>query len=151
MAAIGGASYKKVRRRESRIHAMWMPNAAPTSKQAEALVSRPSTNDADMALPHDFQVLYSELEKATQQFSRSMRIGGGGSCEVFRGVLKGVDVAVKILKQGQGETPSGAGQSDSILSSEGKQFFAEMRLLQAVQHPNICQLLGVSLDGPHRW
>jgi serine/threonine protein kinase len=80
-----------------------------------------------------------------------MRIGGGGSCEVFRGVLKGVDVAVKILKQGQGKTPSDAGLLDSILSSEGKQFFAEMRLLKAVQHPNICQLLAVSLDGPHRW
>ena len=131
-----------------------MPNtiaAVPTSKEVEALVSLPSTNDADMALGRDFWVAFSELEKATQQFSRTMRIGGGGSCEVFRGVLKGVNVAIKILKQGQCKSMNEAGMLDSILSLESKQFFAEMRLLQAVRHPNICPLLAVSLDGPHRW
>ena len=110
-----------------------------------------STNDSDVALTHIDQVSFSDLGKATQQFSRRMRIGEGGSCEVFCGVLQRVDVAVKVLKQDQDKLTNGNSVSDSTLSLEGKQFVAEMRLLQAVQHPNICRLLAVSMDGPHRW
>jgi hypothetical protein len=65
---------------------MWMmPNAAPTSKQAEALVSRPSTNDADMALPHDFQVLYSELEKLLNSFLGQCELVGVDHAKCFVG------------------------------------------------------------------
>ena len=117
------------------------------------------SNNNDMTLPHVAQVPFSELEKATQQFSTTMRIGGGGSCEVFRGVItatwsnttKRVGVAVKVLKQDQGEGTYKADIADSTLSLEATQFVAEMRLLQAVQHPNICRLLAVSMNGPHRW
>jgi hypothetical protein len=77
-----------------------------------------------------------------------MRIDGGGSCEVFRGVIQRVDVAIKVLKQDQDKTTNGDAVSDSTLSLETKQFVAEMRLLQAVQHPNICRLLAVSMMDP---
>ena len=119
----------------------------------DALHSRlqPNNNDNDLVLPHVVQVSFSELEKTTQQFSRTMRIGGGGSCEVFRGVIHRVDVAIKVLKQDQGKTTDGDAVSDITLSLEAKQFVAKMRLLQAAQHPNICRLLAVSMNGPHRW
>jgi serine/threonine protein kinase len=102
-----------------------------------------------VTLASNFEVSYSDLQGATHQFSRAMQIGGGGSCEVFRGVLYKVDVAVKVLKQAR-DTP-GNGTKTHASSSESKQFFAEMNLLRAVQHPNICRLLAVSSDGPHRW
>jgi hypothetical protein len=108
-------------------------------------------NDDDVVLPHVVQVTFSELEIATQQFSRTMRIGGGGSCDVFRGVINRVEVAVKVLKQDQGNTTNEDNVSDSTLCLDAKQFVAEMCLLQAVHHPNICRLLAVSMNGPHRW
>ena len=78
-----------------------------------------------------------------------MRIGGGGSCEVFRGKVYSVDVAIKVLNPG--EDGDETGLSESMFSLEAKQFFAEVSLLKAVSHPNICRLLAVSLDGPKRW
>ena len=117
--------------------------------KVQVLVSR-QPNDAGA---QGFNISYSELAKATQNFSSAMRIGGGGSCEVFRGVIltQRAEVAVKVLKQGQHKATDETSSPNTTLNSEAKQFFAEMRLLQAVQHPNICPLLAVSLDGPYRW
>ena len=41
---------------------------------------------------------YNELEKATQGFSNSCKLGEGGFGPVFRGKLKFTDVAIKILR-----------------------------------------------------
>jgi serine/threonine protein kinase len=122
----------------------------PTSKEAEELISQ-SWNDEDSTSAHDFRIAYKDLEKATDGFSSEMRIGGGGSCEVFRAIDYGVSVAIKVLSQDPNEASNASDCSESMLSLEGKQFYAEMRLLRAVKHPNICRLLAVSLDGPKRW
>ena len=125
----------------------------PMTEEAEVLVSKYWTNtNVHTAAAQDFQVSYAALEQGTQCFSWTMRIGGGGSCEVYRGIVYNVHVAIKVLKPDGGSGDDiGANWSESTLSLEGKQFFAEMRLLKAVRHPNICRLLAVSLDGPQRW
>ena len=123
----------------------------PLSKEAEDLISRSWKNNGDVASANDFRVTYSDLEKATDGFSDAMRIGGGGSCTVFRGRLFTTEVAIKVLKQAQDEHVGTTDMPASILNLEVKQFFAEMQFLQAVHHPNICRLLAVSVDGPHRW
>ena len=126
---------------------MFDPNTGvPTSKEAEALISLSWTNDEDAALAHEFRIPYKVLQKATRGFSPTMRIGGGGSCEVFRGKVYSVNVAIKVLNPGED-----GDETESMLSLEAKQFFAEMSLLKAVSHPNICRLLAVSLDGQKRW
>ena len=122
-----------------------------TSKEGEAFIFREWANGKDGS-SYDFRIPHSDLEKATQGFSPVMRIGGGGSCEVFRGNLYNVDVAIKVLKHStRGENLDQEEVSESALTLETKQFFAEMHLLQTVEHPNICSLLGVSSDGPNRW
>jgi serine/threonine protein kinase len=61
----------------------------------------------------------------------------GASCAVFRGHVYGVPVAVKVLK-------------DSAVEWEAKQYAAEMDLLIAASHGNICRLLAFSTDGPSK-
>ena len=72
-----------------------------------------------------------------------MKIGGGGSCEVFKATLYGVPVAVKAL-----HTIPGTGSAAE--ESEARQFQTEMAFLKSVVHPNICRLLATSLDGQKR-
>ena len=40
----------------------------------------------------------SELESATEKFSSSLKIGEGGFACVFRGILRNMTVAIKVLK-----------------------------------------------------
>jgi serine/threonine protein kinase len=123
----------------------------PTSKAAEDVISMAWTKDEDVTSTHEFRIPYTALEKATYGFSPTMRIGGGGSCEVFRGKVYTVNVAIKVLNQDQQTANAEIDWSESMLSLEGKEFYAEMSLLKSVKHPNICRLLAVSLDGPKRW
>jgi serine/threonine protein kinase len=76
---------------------------------------------------------------------------------VFRGAVYGVEVAIKALETQQqqeqqqpGEGGSAAAPTAAAASSEHRQFAAELDLLLAVTHPNICRLLGVSDDGPQK-
>jgi serine/threonine protein kinase len=126
----------------------------PITVEGEQIVARswleeavPASGDNDVVHEHDFRVPYKILAEATHDFCEKMTIGGGGSCLVYKGNVYGVDVAIKALKEVQG---SGAGADESKLSLEGKQFFAEMKLLQDVRHENICRLLAVSMDGSRR-
>lgn len=45
-----------------------------------------------------FRVGYSTLSKATAGFSESHKVGGGGSCLVYRGQVYGVWVGIKAIK-----------------------------------------------------
>ena len=89
----------------------WLEEAVPTSGE-------------DMVHVHDFRVSFNTIQQATQNFSKSKRIGGGGSCFVYKGEIYGVTVAIKALKESDDDT------DESMLSLESKQFFAEMKLLQ---------------------
>jgi serine/threonine protein kinase len=85
---------------------------------------------------------YDALGAATAEFSPSNVIGSGGSCDVFRGVVYGVPVAIKRLTASAGEEDED-GDSD-------KQFQTELGRLCSISHRHICRLLAVSTSGPHR-
>jgi len=85
------------------------------------------------------QFNYALLSRATNQFDT--RLGSGGFGAVFRGVLaSGTKVAVKRLEM----DPAG-GQTGRLPLTN--QMMTEVQVLSQVQHPNIVQLLGSSMDG----
>ncbi|KAF8733111.1 hypothetical protein HU200_015478 [Digitaria exilis] len=74
----------------------------------------------------------SELVCATENFSSSLKIGEGGFGCVYRGILRNMTVAIKVLKPG-----SLQGQS---------QFEQEVAILSRVRHPHLVTLLGACLE-----
>jgi serine/threonine protein kinase len=65
-----------------------------------------------------------------QGFSAANRLGSGGYGPVYRGVLDGVPVAVKLL-------------DTSGVSNQGpKEFAAEVAILSRLHHPHIVLLMG---------
>jgi serine/threonine protein kinase len=97
---------------------------------------------------HSFRIPYAVLAAATADFADAGCIGGGASCAVYKATVYGTWVAVKALNLLQSEEDEAVDPKQSMW--EAKQFAAEMALLTAVRHPNICRLLGVSTDGGRR-
>ncbi|KAL1207836.1 Cysteine-rich receptor-like protein kinase 1 [Cardamine amara subsp. amara] len=78
---------------------------------------------------------YEMLEKATDSFHDSMKLGQGGAGSVYKGILPdGRIVAVKKLFFNTREWAD--------------QFFNEVNLISGVQHKNLVRLLGCSIEGP---
>ncbi|KAF8104232.1 hypothetical protein N665_0176s0043 [Sinapis alba] len=78
---------------------------------------------------------YEVLEKATESFHDSMKLGQGGAGSVYKGILPdGSVVAVKKLFFNTREWAD--------------QFFNEVNLISGVQHKNLVRLLGCSIEGP---
>ncbi|KAL9856962.1 putative cysteine-rich receptor-like protein kinase 1 RLK-Pelle-DLSV family [Arabidopsis thaliana] len=78
---------------------------------------------------------YEMLEKATESFHDSMKLGQGGAGSVYKGILPdGRIVAVKKLFFNTREWAD--------------QFFNEVNLISGVQHKNLVRLLGCSIEGP---
>lgn len=78
---------------------------------------------------------YETLEKATDYFNPSRKIGQGGAGSVFVGTLpNGQTVAVKRL----------------IFNTRQwvDEFFNEVNLISGIQHKNLVKLLGCSIEGP---
>ncbi|KAJ7970809.1 Cysteine-rich receptor-kinase-like protein [Quillaja saponaria] len=78
---------------------------------------------------------YETLEKATDYFSPSRKIGQGGAGSVFKGTLSNGDVvAVKRL----------------VFTTRqwADEFFNEVNLISGIQHKNLVKLLGCSIEGP---
>lgn len=78
---------------------------------------------------------YETLEKATDYFNSSRKIGQGGSGSVFKGILpNGNVVAVKRL----------------IFNNRQwvEEFFNEVNLISGTEHKNLVKLLGCSIEGP---
>ncbi|XP_062190937.1 cold-responsive protein kinase 1-like [Phragmites australis] len=80
---------------------------------------------------------YSEMRKATHDFSGANKIGEGGFGSVFRGRLKdGTIVAVKVL---------------SANSRQGiREFLAELTAISEIMHENLITLVGCCAEGSHR-
>ncbi|CAN6242185.1 unnamed protein product [Urochloa humidicola] len=70
----------------------------------------------------------SELESASENFSSSLKIGEGGFACVYRGILRNMKVAIKVLKP------------DSLQGRS--QFEQEVAILSRVRHPHLVTLLG---------
>lgn len=78
---------------------------------------------------------YETLEKATDYFNPSRKIGQGGAGSVYKGILpNGKVVAVKRL----------------IFNTRQwvDEFFNEVNLISGIQHKNLVSLLGCSIEGP---
>ncbi|KAK7339547.1 hypothetical protein VNO77_20221 [Canavalia gladiata] len=78
---------------------------------------------------------YETLEKATDYFNSSRKIGQGGAGSVFKGILSnGKIVAVKRL----------------IFNNRQwvDEFFNEVNLISGIEHKNLVKLLGCSIEGP---
>ncbi|CAI9752629.1 unnamed protein product [Fraxinus pennsylvanica] len=78
---------------------------------------------------------YEILEKATNYFDPSRKLGQGGAGAVYRGTLtNGKTVAVKRL----------------FFSTRQwvDEFFNEVDLISGIQHKNLVKLLGCSIEGP---
>lgn len=78
---------------------------------------------------------YETLEKATDYFNPSRKIGQGGAGSVYKGTLPdGRSVAVKRLIFNTNQWVD--------------DFFNEVNLIAGIQHKNLVQLLGCSIEGP---
>ncbi|EOY02466.1 Cysteine-rich RLK 42 [Theobroma cacao] len=78
---------------------------------------------------------YETLEKATDYFSFSRKLGQGGTGSVFMGILpNGKTVAVKRLIYNTRQWVD--------------DFFNEVNLISRIQHKNLVKLLGCSIEGP---
>ncbi|KAL6518815.1 hypothetical protein OROHE_017568 [Orobanche hederae] len=78
---------------------------------------------------------YETLEKATNYFDPSRKLGQGGAGSVYRGTLpNGKTVAVKRLF--------------FITRQWVDEFFNEVNLISGIEHKNLVKLLGCSIEGP---
>ncbi|XVF50339.1 hypothetical protein PTKIN_Ptkin04bG0089100 [Pterospermum kingtungense] len=78
---------------------------------------------------------YEMLEKATDNFDESRKLGQGGAGSVYKGILpNGKTVAVKRLFFNTRQWAD--------------QFFNEVNLISGIQHKNLVRLLGCSIEGP---
>ncbi|XP_078159170.1 U-box domain-containing protein 70-like [Carex rostrata] len=82
--------------------------------------------DSSTALNSEFSM--QELEQATENFSETLKIGQGGFGPVYKGSLRRITVAIKLLN-----SPDLHGIS---------QFQKEITILTKVRHPNIVTLIG---------
>ncbi|KAJ7980180.1 Kinase family protein [Quillaja saponaria] len=77
----------------------------------------------------------SELEAATNKFSRENLIGEGGYAEVYKGYLEdGQIVAIKRLTRGTQEEMTA-------------DFMSELGIIVHVDHPNIAKMIGYGVEG----
>ncbi|TKY69895.1 Cysteine-rich receptor protein kinase 3 [Spatholobus suberectus] len=88
-----------------------------------------SVNKSKLNMPYEI------LEKATDYFSDSNKLGEGGSGSVYKGTLPcGTIVAIKRL---------------SFNTSQwADHFFNEVNLISGIHHKNLVKLLGCSITGP---
>lgn len=78
---------------------------------------------------------YETLEKATNYFNPSRKLGQGGAGSVYMGTFtNGKSVAVKRL----------------IFNTRQwvDEFFNEVNLISSIEHKNLVKLLGCSIEGP---
>ena len=69
-------------------------------------------------------------------------IGGGGFGQVWKAMLRGTPVAVKVL--------TGSAQREHVSKAILEEFAAEINMLKGMRHPNICLYMGACVDPPNR-
>ncbi|KAL5228068.1 hypothetical protein ABZP36_016333 [Zizania latifolia] len=130
------------------------PSTAPSQQQQSHALS-PSPSSTPPLLPYSFQSSggasesslpavvvsggafgYDELAAAADGFSDSNLLGQGGFGEVYKGTVRGQEVAIKRLR-------SGSGQGE-------REFRAEVEIINRVHHKNLVSLVGYCIYGEHR-
>ncbi|XP_050249610.1 U-box domain-containing protein 33-like isoform X2 [Quercus robur] len=75
---------------------------------------------------------FSELDEATRNFDPSLKIGEGGYGNIYKGVLRHTQVAIKMLHSHSLQGPS--------------EFQQEVDVLSKLRHPNLVTLIGACPD-----
>ncbi|CAM9212307.1 unnamed protein product [Laminaria digitata] len=83
----------------------------------------------------------ASLELPFQKLELGELIGGGGFGQVYRGVWRGTPVAIKVL------VPVAQRELDDELAAD---FSAEVLMLAALRHPNVCLFMGACMVPPNR-
>ncbi|KAK5803139.1 hypothetical protein PVK06_030780 [Gossypium arboreum] len=115
---------KFTRRKSKRIREDTIPQSSP-ALDTEAFNFKSSWKNFSL----------SELQEATDNYSRENLIGQGGYAEVYRGKLKsGKFVAIKKLTRGSPEEMT-------------MDFLSELGIIVHVDHPNIAKMIGYGVEG----
>ncbi|KAL6323104.1 hypothetical protein AAG906_027365 [Vitis piasezkii] len=77
---------------------------------------------------------FAEIEKATQNFDPSVKIGEGGYGSIYKGCLRHTQVAIKMLHSDSFQGPT--------------EFQQEVDILSKLRHPNLVTLIGAC---PEAW
>lgn len=77
---------------------------------------------------------FSEIEEATSNFNPSLKIGEGGYGNIYKGLLRHTEVAIKILHANSMQGPL--------------EFQQEVDVLSKLRHPNLITLIGAC---PESW
>ncbi|XP_031391631.1 U-box domain-containing protein 33-like isoform X2 [Punica granatum] len=72
---------------------------------------------------------FLEIQRATDNFEPSKKIGEDGYCNIYRGFLHHTQVAVKMLQSDSPRAPS--------------QFQQELDIMSKLRHPNLMTLIGI--------
>uniref|UniRef100_A0A0E0JNR0 non-specific serine/threonine protein kinase n=1 Tax=Oryza punctata TaxID=4537 RepID=A0A0E0JNR0_ORYPU len=133
------------------------PHRPPSQQQSHALSPSPSSTPPLLLQPHSFVSSggaseaasavpgiammggafgYEELAAAADGFSESNLLGQGGFGQVYKGTVRGQEVAIKKLR-------SGSGQGE-------REFQAEVEIISRVHHKNLVSLVGYCIYGEQR-
>uniref|UniRef100_A0ACD5ZFE9 Uncharacterized protein n=1 Tax=Avena sativa TaxID=4498 RepID=A0ACD5ZFE9_AVESA len=105
---------------------------ASSSRASEA-----ARSPVDIVMEKQSMSIYlRDLERITKGFSDQLKIGSGGYGEVYKGVYKGEEIAVKMLH--------------NDLAFEDKTFENEFANLMRINHPNIVRLIGYCYETQHK-
>ncbi|KAF3967049.1 hypothetical protein CMV_008902 [Castanea mollissima] len=96
-------------------------------KEAEEL-RRKKVESSSTRMPQFSEFSYLEIDKATQNFDPFLKIGEGRHGNTYKGILREIQVAIKVLHQRNLQDPSG--------------FQSEVDTLNKLRHPNLVTLLG---------
>ncbi|KAL9228917.1 hypothetical protein vseg_004446 [Gypsophila vaccaria] len=98
-------------------------------REAEKLSKESISEPSSSHIPVFFSELsFSELEEATNNFDPSLKIGEGGYGDIYKGVLRQTEVAIKILNPNSRQGP--------------REFDQEVDVLSKLRHPNMVTLIG---------
>lgn len=104
-------------------------NARRQINKLSKYVKEDTNTTTNLSLAQFYKPSFMEIMEATQDFNQSLKIGEGRHGSVYKGILRHVRVAIKML-------PSIGSQSDA-------EFEYEVEVLSRTRHPNIVTLIGV--------
>uniref|UniRef100_A0A803KZA3 RING-type E3 ubiquitin transferase n=1 Tax=Chenopodium quinoa TaxID=63459 RepID=A0A803KZA3_CHEQI len=98
-------------------------------REAEILRKQLDQKPSSSHVPFFFsEFSFSDLEKATNNFDPSLKIGEGGYGSIYKGFLRQTQVAIKILNPNSMQGP--------------QEFEQEVDVLSKLRHPNLVTLIG---------
>uniref|UniRef100_A0A2N9F7D2 RING-type E3 ubiquitin transferase n=1 Tax=Fagus sylvatica TaxID=28930 RepID=A0A2N9F7D2_FAGSY len=96
-------------------------------KEAEEL-RRNQGEFSSTQMPQFSEFSFSEIEEATQNFDPSLKMGEGRHGNIYKGFLREIQVAIKVLQHHNFQDPS--------------RFQSEVDTLNNLRHPNLVTLIG---------